>query len=255
MIAAGIDVGSTTTKAVVLVHGEWRGEALLLTGTNNRASAEEALTRALVQAGVEQDEVERIVATGYGRANIPFAGKQVTEISCHGRGASALFPETRTVIDVGGQDSKVIRIDGRGRVVDFVMNDKCAAGTGRFLEVMARALQTGLPEMVEMARQARAPVPISSTCTVFAESEVISHLASGVPREEIIRGLFEAVVDRLEGMAQRVGIESRITMTGGVALNNAIVEILGQHLGQAIYVPKSPQLIGAYGAALIAAEK
>ncbi|MEW6274671.1 MAG: acyl-CoA dehydratase activase [Bacillota bacterium] len=255
MITAGIDVGSTTTKAVVLVDGEWRGEALLLTGTNNRASAEEALAKALARAGVPGEKVARIVATGYGRANIPFAHKQVTEISCHGRGAHASLPQVRTVIDVGGQDSKVIRLDEHGRVVDFVMNDKCAAGTGRFLEVMARALETDLREMVTLARKARAAVSISSTCTVFAESEVISHLAQGRPRDEIIRGLFEAVVDRLEGMARRVGIAPEVAMTGGVALNGAIVEILSRHLGQAVHVPGKPQLMGAYGAALIAAEK
>jgi len=254
LIAAGIDVGSTTTKAVVLVDGEWRGEALLPTGTNNRASAEEALAGALARAGVSREKVERIVATGYGRANIPFADKQVTEISCHGRGAHASFPPARTVIDVGGQDSKVIRLDGRGRVVDFVMNDKCAAGTGRFLEVMARALETDLLEMAALARRAPAAVSISSTCTVFAESEVISHLAQGRPKDEIIRGLFEAVVDRLEGMARRVGVEPKVAMTGGVALNGAIVEILSRHLGQAVHVPANPQLMGAYGAALIAAE-
>ncbi len=255
MITAGVDVGSTTTKAVVLVDGEWLGDALLPTGTNNRASAEEALARALARAGVEREKVARIVATGYGRANIPFADKQVTEISCHGRGAHALFPEARTVIDVGGQDSKVIRLDGRGRVIDFVMNDKCAAGTGRFLEVMARALETDLQEMAALARRAQQAVAISSTCTVFAESEVISYLAQGRPKDEIIRGLFEAVVDRLEGMAHRVGVEPKVAMTGGVALNGAIVEMLGRHLGQAVHVPKNPQLVGAYGAALIAAEK
>mgnify|MGYP005835776757 CR=1 FL=1 len=254
MVTAGIDVGSTTTKAVVLVDGQWRGDALLPTGTNNRASAEEVLAMALAAAGVRREDVEKIVATGYGRANLPFAHRQVTEISCHGRGAHALFPAARTVVDVGGQDSKVICLDGRGRVVDFVMNDKCAAGTGRFLEVMARALETSLEEMVALARQARAAVPISSTCTVFAESEVISHLAQGRPKEEIIRGLFEAVVDRLEGMARRVGVNPEVAMTGGVAKNAAVVEMLGRRLGLTVHVPGSPQLVGAYGAAIIAAE-
>ena len=255
VITAGIDVGSTTTKAVVLVNGEWRGDALAPTGTNNRASAEESLETALLNAAVKRREVDRIVATGYGRANIPFANKQMTEISCHGRGAYNLLPRTRTVIDVGGQDSKVIRVDGQGRVVDFVMNDKCAAGTGRFLEVMARALETDLVNMVALARQGIKQVPISSTCTVFAESEVISYLASGRVKDEIIRGLFEAVVDRLEGMALRVGVEPEIAITGGVALNSAVVEILSRRLGQAVYVPEKPQLAGAYGAALVATEK
>lgn len=254
MITAGIDIGSITTKAVVLVDGVWRGASLLATGANNRASAEEALARALAEAGVRREEVAAIVATGYGRINIPFAHRQVTEITCHGRGAQALLPATRTVVDVGGQDSKVIRVDGRGRVVDFVMNDKCAAGTGRFLEVMARALETDLASLAALARQAKASVPISSTCTVFAESEVVSYIAQGRPKEEIIRGLHEAVVDRLEGMLGRIGVEPAVTMTGGVALNEAIVACLSRRLGLDVHTPPHPQLTGAFGAALIACE-
>lgn len=237
-----------------MINGDWQGEALLTTGVNNRASAEESLEKALMMARVKRKEVNKIVATGYGRSNIPFADKQVTEISCHSRGVHTLLPAGRTVIDVGGQDSKVIKIDRQGRVVDFLMNDKCAAGTGRFLEVMARALETDLAEMVVLARSCDKNVPISSTCTVFAESEVISCLASGYAKNEIIRGLFEAVVDRLEGMAVRVGLEPEIVMTGGVALNSAIVEALANRLKQTVYVLEKPQLAGAYGAALIAAD-
>jgi len=255
LITAGIDVGSTTTKAVVVADGLWSGDALAPTGINNRASAEESLEKALAKAQISSGQVNRIVTTGYGRANIPFADKQVTEITCHGRGAHSLVPGLRTVIDVGGQDSKVICLDSHGRVVDFVMNDKCAAGTGRFLEVMARALESDLEDMVIQARRGTGQVPISSTCTVFAESEVISHLASGRPKDEIIRGLFEAVVNRLEGMALRLNVQPEIAMTGGVALNAAVVDILSRVLGQAVHVPEKAQLVGAYGAALIAAEK
>ncbi|MBC7104586.1 MAG: 2-hydroxyglutaryl-CoA dehydratase [Firmicutes bacterium] len=252
MITVGIDMGSVTTKAVVLVDGRWGGASLLPTGADNRGSAEAVLARALAEAGVGREQVAAIVATGYGRINAPFAHRQVTEITCHGRGCHALLPQTRTIVDVGGQDSKVIRVDDRGRVVDFVMNDKCAAGTGRFLEVMARALETDLAGLAALARRARASVPISSTCTVFAESEVISYVAQGRPKEEIIRGLHEAVVDRLEAMLGRVGVEPAVAMTGGVALNRAIVEELGRRLGMEVHVPPHPQLVGAFGAALIA---
>lgn len=255
MITAGIDVGSNTTKVVILKNGEWLGDALVLTGADNRSSAERALAQAVKAAGIKRTEITQYVATGYGRINIPFADRKVTEISCHGRGAHAVFPGTRTVIDIGGQDSKVIRVDASGRVADFIMNDKCAAGTGRFLEVMARALEITLTEMAAIAGKNKNPVTISNTCTVFAESEVISYLAQGLPKDDIIRGLHEAVVDRIESMALRLGIEPAVTMTGGVALNAAIVTTLVRRLKLTILLPPQPQLIGAYGAALIAAKQ
>ncbi|GAB6274330.1 MAG: acyl-CoA dehydratase activase [Peptococcaceae bacterium] len=255
MITAGIDVGSNTTKVVILKNGEWLGDALVLTGADNRSSSEKALAQAVKAAGIKRTEIMQYVATGYGRINIPFVNRKVTEISCHGRGAHAVFPGTRTVIDIGGQDSKVIRIDESGRVADFIMNDKCAAGTGRFLEVMARALEITLTEMAAIAGKSKNPVTISNTCTVFAESEVISYLAQGLPKEDIIRGLHEAVVDRIESMALRLGIEPDVTMTGGVALNTAIVTSLSKRLKLTILLPPQPQLIGAYGAAVIAANQ
>jgi predicted CoA-substrate-specific enzyme activase len=255
LITAGIDVGSNTTKVVILKNGEWLGDALVPTGADNRGSAEKALAQAIKAAGIKRTEIAHCVATGYGRINIPFAGRKITEISCHGRGAYAVFPGTRTVIDIGGQDSKVIRVDASGRVVDFIMNDKCAAGTGRFLEVMARALEITLPEMAAIANKSKNPVTISNTCTVFAESEVISYLAQGLPKEDIIRGLHEAIVDRIESMALRLGVEPEVTMTGGVALNAAILDSLRKRLKQTLLLPSQPQLIGAYGAALTAAHQ
>ena len=199
-------------------------------------------------------QIGRVVATGYGRIAVPFASKKVTEITCHARGAYHLFPQTRTVIDIGGQDSKVIRLGKDGRVVDFVMNDKCAAGTGRFLEVMARALEVSLEDMGRLSDLARERLTISSMCTVFAESEVVSLIAEGHPKEDIIRGLHDAVSERVAGMAERVGLENGVTMTGGVAKNAGVVRSLEERLGVKISRPEEPQIVGALGAALIAAD-
>lgn len=252
---AGVDVGSLTTKAVILDGHRLLAWSLRPTGAFSQQSARAALDQALADCGLRFEEVTAIVATGYGRISVPFPARQVTEITCHARGACAEFPRTRTVIDVGGQDSKVIRVDARGRVVDFAMNDKCAAGTGRFLEVMARALEMDLEEMARASLAARARATVSSTCTVFAESEVVSLIAQGRPREEIARGLHEAICDRLMGLVARVGAEPEITMTGGVALNRGLLAVLEERLGQRINVPRHPQLQGAYGAALIAADR
>ncbi|HHX86733.1 MAG TPA: 2-hydroxyglutaryl-CoA dehydratase, partial [Firmicutes bacterium] len=186
--------------------------------------------------------------------SVPFANKQVTEITCHGKGAHFLFPAARTVIDIGGQDSKVIRLSDLGSVVDFAMNEKCAAGTGRFLEVMAQALEVKLEDMAQIARKALRSVSISSMCTVFAESEVVSLIAEGTPREEIIRGLHQAVADRTSGLVHRVGLEKQVVMTGGVAKNAGAVHCLEEKLKVKIVVPEEPQITGALGAALVACD-
>lgn len=252
MLVAGIDIGSTATKAVILADGRWESSALLETGANSQRAAEQALEEALGGAGRTRAELAAVVATGYGRVSCPFATRRVTEITCHGRGAAAALPAARTVIDIGGQDAKVIRLDEGGLVTDFIMNDKCAAGTGRFLEVMARRLEFTLPELGEAAARSRQTVAISSTCTVFAESEVIGLIALGRPREEIARGLCESIADRVVGMAQRVGVVDEVLMTGGVAQNPGVRRALERRLGVPIRVPERAQYMGAYGAALIA---
>ncbi|NPV54991.1 MAG: 2-hydroxyglutaryl-CoA dehydratase [Firmicutes bacterium] len=256
MIAAGVDIGSLSAKAVLLNvdRGQILGYSIMPTGASSRDVAERVLAEAARRAGVDVGKVGRVVATGYGRIAVPFADRKVTEITCHARGAYHLFPRTRTVIDIGGQDSKVIRIGKDGRVVDFVMNDKCAAGTGRFLEVMARALEVNLEDMGRLSGLARERLAISSMCTVFAESEVISLIAEGRPKEDIIRGLHDAVSERVAGMAERVGLEDSITMTGGVAKNDGVVRSLEERLGVKISRPEEPQIVGALGAALIAAD-
>jgi len=249
----GIDVGSLSTNAVVLdAERELLGYSIVETGANSTEAAEEAVEKALSMANVDRDRIKSTVATGYGRISVPFAERRVTEISCHALGAYHIFPDTGTVIDVGGQDSKVIQVGEGGRVLDFTMNDKCAAGTGRFLEVMAAKLRLSLDELGELSRQATGEVHISSICTVFAESEVVSLVARNHPKAEIIRGLHRSIVNRVWTMAKTVGIRASVTMSGGVAKNKGVVELLEQRVGQGIHVYSEPQIVGAMGAALLA---
>lgn len=254
MSVAGIDIGSLSTEVVVLEKGKVLAEIIIPTGANSKVAAEKAMQKALEESGLSLDNLQYIIATGYGRVSTPFAQEKVTEITCHGRGAFYLDPKVRTVIDIGGQDSKVIRLNSRGKVVDFVMNEKCAAGTGRFLEVMAQALEIDLSEMSRLASLAKKAVTISSMCTVFAESEVVSLIAEGYPLEEIVRGIIVSIVERTLSMANRVGVEETVMMTGGVAKNAAIVKELQERLGVQVTVPLEPQIVGALGAALLAEE-
>lgn len=210
---------------------------------------------ALSGAGLALTDLQYVIATGYGRVSIEFADKRVTEITCHGRGAHYFNPSVRTIIDIGGQDSKVIRLNDKGRVVDFAMNDKCSAGTGRFLEVMASALEVELSGLAELSDGAQNIVSISSMCTVFAESEVVSLIARGLPREDIALGLHQSIADRTAGLVQRVGLEEPVMMTGGVARNSAVVRALNEKLKTSIIIPPEPQIAGALGAALLAEEE
>jgi predicted CoA-substrate-specific enzyme activase len=250
---AGIDVGSLTTEVVVLDReGNIQGCAVTATGAACLNAAERAFQSALESAGVSRDAVSTIVATGYGRNSVSFAHKRLTEISCHALGARHLFPDTRTVIDIGGQDSKIIRISASGKVLDFTMNDKCAAGTGRFLEVMAATFEVPVEELAGLSLNARSGVAISNVCTVFAESEVISLIAQNTPAPEIVMGIHEAVVNRIWGMAQTVGIQPAVSMSGGVAKNRGVVRLLEERIGSPVHVHSDPQIVGALGAALSA---
>jgi len=257
VIVGGVDIGSTTIKAVVIKDGQLAGWSIARTGAGGSDRALATLQQALQPLMTGKNELDYrdldfIVATGYGRINAPFAHDTVTEITCHARAAHYLFPTTRMVIDIGGQDSKVISLDDEGLIMDFVMNDRCAAGTGRFLEVMAANLEMDLPAMSELSLKAKKGAPITSTCTVFAESEVIGLLAKGVAPQEIARGLHQSIARRISGMARKLGIRQQITMTGGVALNRGMVKALEEELMLKINVPAQPQILGAYGAALIA---
>ncbi len=249
MIVAGIDVGSLTAKCVLLKDGEIVAYKVIKVSPNLEETAEKVFGEVLREAGI--DKVDKIVATGYGRNKVSFADRTVTEISCHAKGALFFIPTARTVIDIGGQDSKVISIEN-GKVAEFVMNDKCAAGTGRFLEVMASALHLKIEELGDIAERAERATKISSTCTVFAESEVISHLASGERVEDIVAGIHEAIASRIAAMARRVKVEPDVVLTGGVAKNKAMKRALERELGMEIKIPAEPQIVGAVGAALFA---
>jgi len=252
MITAGIDIGSITAKAAVLNENHILGTKVVFTGYNAGKAARTVLDELLQTIDTAEADIEAVVATGYGRNTVEFADKAITEITCHGAGAHFIDPEVRFIIDVGGQDSKVIRINEAGKVLDFAMNDKCAAGTGRFLEVMARALEVNLDEFGEIFKKAQNPAKISSICTVFAESEVISLISKGESRENIIAGIHESVASRISAMARRVGIVEPVMMTGGVAKNEGAVRALENKAGVSIRVSEYAQVNGALGAARLA---
>jgi len=231
------------------------GNSLVLTGHNSRLAGREALEKALEDAGLEEASLDLMIATGYGRHAADFAGEKVTEITCHARGAHFARPEARTVIDLGGQDSKAIAVDENGKVRDFVMNDKCSAGTGRFLEVMAAALGIELDDLGRISLESESPASISSTCTVFAESEVVSRVAEGVSKVDIVAGIHQAIASRIYAMTVRIPVEERVIMTGGVARNQGVVSALEKKFKTEIIVPEMPQHMGALGAALIAVER
>jgi predicted CoA-substrate-specific enzyme activase len=252
MYTAGVDVGAITAKAAIFDDGELLATALILAGYDRAAAALQVLEQALAQAGLTREQVSSLVATGYGRVQVPGADRTVTEITCHARGAHYLCPDVHTVIDIGGQDSKGIAVGPGGKVLDFVMNDKCAAGTGRFLEVMAHALEVDLADFGTLALSAPHRAKISSTCTVFAESEVITHLATGTPRPEIIAGIHEAIAARVATMVGRIPVRDSVVLTGGVGRNAGVARMLEERLGHTVFVPEQAQLAGAIGAALIA---
>ncbi len=256
MLVAGVDVGSTQTKAVIM-DGSRRvlGRALTDTGVRLDESGERAFQMALADAGRTTEEVGFIVGTGYGRYRIEFGDAQVTEISCHARGAVYLFPGTRTVLDVGGQDTKAIKVDENGGVVDFCMNDKCAAGTGRFLGAASDALEVPLDELGPLALTATHPVRMSTTCTVFAESEILGWLARGRKQEDVILGVHRAIASRSVSLLRRVGIEPEITFTGGVARNAAMVELIAELTDSPVNTSEESQHCGAIGAALFALDQ
>jgi len=252
MVSVGIDIGSNATKAVVF-DGEVLGQALVPTGWDPKEAGLQAFHAALGLAGIDEARVGQIVGTGYGRISLPIFTSRMTEITCHARGAHYLHPDTRTVIDIGGQDSKVISLNPDGSVADFIMNDKCAAGTGRFLQVMAGILDVSLEELGIMAEGVY-PVSLSSMCTVFAESEVIGLLARGIDKGSIAAGIIDTIAQRIHGLAGRVSLVEKVTFTGGIAQNQSICRNIGESLDINLHVPAAPQFVGALGAALIGCE-
>lgn len=251
--AAGVDVGSTQTKAIIVNEAkEIVGRSLIDTGANVGLAAESAYAEALKHSGIQEEEVEYVIGTGYGRYRVTFGNTQVTEISCHARGAVHMFPDTKTVLDMGGQDTKAIRVSPRGEVLDFCMNDKCAAGTGRFLGAAAAALDIPLSDLGPVAMKAERPVRISTTCTVFAESEVLSWLGKGKKIEDILWGVHLSIASRSTALLRRVGIEKEVTFTGGVTKNIGMVKALEQALDLRLNLSDESHFIGALGAALFA---
>ncbi|HEY3424347.1 MAG TPA: acyl-CoA dehydratase activase [Negativicutes bacterium] len=254
-VVAGIDAGSTAIK--VTLYNEDRLESRLSpTGWSPKAVATELLREAALGWGVRVEDLAYIVGTGYGRVSLPFVSKAMTEITCHAKGAAYLWPGVRTVIDVGGQDAKAIRVENNGKVLDFIMNDKCAAGTGRFLQVMANAL--GL-DIMEIAKQELPPdqeeCSINSMCTVFAESEVIGLLNQGFSRECIMLGLYRSIAGRIATMASHIHPEMPVVFTGGVAQNQALQKVLADKLDMPVMVPEHAVFAGSIGAALYAWEQ
>lgn len=255
MYVMGFDIGSTSSKVVIL-NGEGDVVSRQVVGLGTGSSGpQKVLASALGEAGIDHDDIDFTVATGYGRTRCEFADKNISEISCHAKGVAAEIPGVRTIVDIGGQDAKAIFLDSKGRVEQFFMNDKCAAGTGRFLEVMARVLETSVSDMAVLGAMATEIAPVSSTCTVFAESEVISLLSNGIQRENIIAGVHQSVATKAASLVSRGPARDPIVMSGGVAQNAGVVEALERELCRLITVAPNSQTVGAYGAAVYALEE
>lgn len=267
-LVAGIDVGSTTTKAVVMEDSKILGSKVSATGTNCRRTANSLLEGILDNIGRTKSDVHYVVSTGYGRRMIDFSNEAVTEISANVKGASWFMAQgrpigsplqngtkIRTLINIGGQDCKVISLDEKGMMADFVMNDKCAAGTGRFLEVMSCILEVELERLGAVSLRSKEPLPINSLCTVFGESEVISLLSQGKSVEDIAAGIHRAIAKRIGAMVRRVGLHEAVFFDGGPALNEGLRHALEEELGAKVFVPSEPQIVTAIGAAIIAKER
>ena len=255
MITAGIDIGSLTGKALILEDNTIRAWSLIPTGADSAETASKAMNIVLTEAGLSLNDIDYIVSTGYGRVVVPFAHRNITEISCHAKGAHRFFPGVRTILDMGGQDCKAIRCDTTGKVTNFAMNDKCAAGAGRSMEVMADLLGLPLADLGRLSLDTvKGEASVSSTCVVFAKSEVLSHLRHGVTKNDILAGLSEALASRVYGLLRRVGTEAEFVISGGIAKNIGVVKRVEDKVGVKANIAFEPQIVGAFGAALFARE-
>jgi len=250
VISIGIDVGSVAAKAAAFDGEKIIATALLPTGWSPKESGELLLKEIMRKLNITKSNISAIVGTGYGRVSLSFIDKKVTEITCHGRGAYYIDPSIRTVIDIGGQDSKVIKLNAKGTVVDFLMNDKCAAGTGRFLQVMANALEVDVGDLSKLAVGIE-PANINSMCTVFAESEVVSLMAEGSSKEAIASGLLHSVCNKTYSLASKMGVENKVFFSGGVSRNKKLGDLLSEKIGIEIISSHESQFLGAIGAAII----
>jgi (R)-2-hydroxyacyl-CoA dehydratese activating ATPase len=252
---AGLDLGSTMTKVLIIDENDKTLATIKNhTGPEHRRHANKVMVQALEQAHLTIADISYVITTGYGRMNVPFSDRQVTELTCHARGILHLFPSARTVLDIGGQDAKGLKLDSKRILTDFIVNDKCAAGTGRFLEIIARKLGIEIEELSTIAARATAPAAISNTCTIFAEQEVVAKISEGENIANIIAGLHSAVASRAVTMLKRLKIEPDIVFTGGVAKNRGMVQAVSEQLRREILVPPDPLITGALGAALLAKE-
>jgi predicted CoA-substrate-specific enzyme activase len=256
-IFAGVDIGSTTGKALLVKDdGKIIASMIMEATPKPEETARICVDTVLRQAGLREQDINYMVGTGYGRVKIPFASENISEITCHAMGAKWLCPTVRTVVDIGGQDCKVIGVRDDGKVREFVMNDKCAAGTGRFLEAMARVLRVRIDELSNLSIKADSPALISSQCSVFAESEVITQLNEGNSIENIVAGIHIAIASRLISLLKRVGIEEDLTISGGCAKNRGLISILQEKIGvTVVHLNEDPQIVGALGAAILAKER
>ncbi|MDY7034111.1 MAG: acyl-CoA dehydratase activase [Thermodesulfobacteriota bacterium] len=255
MIIAGIDIGSLSGETVILKDREILSYSIVKTGADSAKTAQNAMDDALKKASISFNDIEYTIATGYGRVIVPFADQNITEISCHAKGANYLFPTVKTILDMGGQDCKAIRCNDIGKVTNFAMNDKCAAGTGRFCEVVAEVLDVPLEDIGEISLQAQKDAMVSSACAVFAKSEIVGLLRGGTPKSEILSGVHEAIASRVFALLQRVGIENDFVITGGIAKNIGVVKKIAQKVALEPLISDEPQIVGALGAALFAKER
>ena len=254
MITAGIDCGAKTIKVVLLKDGQVVGQSLVQAGIDAKAAVEKAYEEALTKAGVAREDIHKAISTGAGREEVLFRAESVTEVGADAKGAVFMYPNVRTVIDVGAEEGRAIRVDERGKVVDFAINEKCAAGAGAFVEAMARALEVSLDEMGKLSLTSTQAVAMNAQCAVFAESELVSLVHAKTPKPDMARAIHDAIADRIVSMVRRVGMETDVLLIGGVARNVGFVESLKRELETDVILPDEPELIGALGAALIAAE-
>lgn len=255
MITAGVDVGAETVKVVILNKDKMLGWSTVQAGLDRTASSEEALELALKKAGITQGQIDRTIATGLGRKEVPYAVDNVIEIAADARGVVHLFPSARTVIDIGAEEARGVRMNAQGKMMDFAKNDKCAAGVGAFVESMARALEMAIEDMGPVSLKSTQDIPMNVTCVVFAESEVVSLIHSKIPKEDIAAAIHEAIATRTISMVRRIGIEKDVAFIGGVAKNIGVVAKIKKGLGMDVLIPEHPQIVGALGAALMAREQ
>lgn len=253
MTTAGIDIGAQAIKVVILADGQIIARSVGSTGFDPLEAAQKELDKAIKQAGISRADIKQIVATGAGRKNVAFADSSITEVTADSKGANWLLPSVRTIIDIGAEEARGISCDAQGKVLDFAKNDKCAAGSGAFVESMARALEINVPEMIELSLKSTKDAPINATCAVFAESEVVSLIHSKVEKADIAHAVHDAIASRVSSMVRRVPIEKDVALIGGVANNAAIVDVMKKHLEVEMVVPENPEFVSALGAALSAA--